>query len=81
MNHKKISEVDADGRCFHEFEVHSKGTITLATNHVDVTSSNDGPFLGKIYNRVDDTWSDPPEESSQPISRKPAGQSRRITDG
>lgn len=63
MNHKKIAEVDTDGLCFHEFEAHSKGTITLAANHVDVTSRTGGPFLGKIYNRVDDTWSDPPEES------------------
>ena len=58
--HKKIAEIDAEGRCFHEFEVHSKRTITLAASHVDVTARNDGPFLGRIYDSTTDTFSDPP---------------------
>ena len=63
MNHKTVVEIDGNGLCFHEFEVMSQGDIVLAAGHMDVTSRNDGPFLGKIYNRIDDTWSDPPEES------------------
>ena len=63
MIHKKIAEIDGDGRCFHEFEYMGRTAPVLAASHVDVTSRNDGPFLGKVYKRVDDTWSDPPEES------------------
>ena len=74
MNHKKIIELDAGGRCFHEFEYMGQSEPVLAAGHMDVTARTDGPFRGKIYDRQTDTFSDPPpppeeteeeEESSQ----------------
>ena len=78
MSNKRIVEIDANGLCCHEFEYTGPDDPQLAASHLDVTSRTDGPFLGKIYNRVDDTWSDPPpppeeQEEKRPGPRQSAG--------
>ena len=60
MHYRKIVQIDAEGRCYHEFEAYSKETVALGTSHMDVTDRTDGPFLGKIYDSTTDTFSDPP---------------------
>ena len=60
MPYKKIIQFDAEGLCVHEFEYMGQSEPVLAASHMDVTARNDGPFLGKIYDREADTFSDPP---------------------
>ncbi|MDE2667559.1 MAG: hypothetical protein OXI69_15570 [Acidobacteriota bacterium] len=60
--HRKIVEINADNICFHEFDYRGREEPVLAANHVDVTGRTDGPFLGKVYDRNTDAWSDPPKE-------------------
>ena len=59
MTHKKLIEV-RDGSVVHEFEVWRQGGIVTAAVHMDVTNRTDGPFIGKLYDAVVDTFSDPP---------------------
>ena len=66
MQHKKIIQLDDVGFCFHEFEYIGQRQPVLAANHMDVTARNDGPFLGKIYDRTSDTFSDPPPPPEEP---------------
>ena len=60
MTHKKLIELDAGGRCFHEFEYRGQKKPVLGAGHMDVTARSDGPFLGKVFNREADTFTLPP---------------------
>ena len=59
MTNKKLIEV-RNGSVVHEFEVWRQGGIVLDPVHMDVTNRTDGPFIGKLYDAVADTFSDPP---------------------
>ena len=63
---KKIIELDSDSCCCHEFSYYGHSEPTMAASHMDVTARNDGPFLGKIYDRTSDTFSDPPPPPEEP---------------
>ena len=67
MIRKRIIEIDADSRCFHEFEYMGHSEPVLDAGHMDVTARTDGPFRGKIYDSTTDTFSDPspPEEDGE----------------
>ena len=65
MTHKKLIEV-RNGSVVHEFDVWRKGEIALDPVHMDVTARTDGPFIGKLYDAVADTFSDPPPPVDPP---------------
>ena len=62
MTNKKLIEV-RNGSVVHEFDVWRQSGIVLDPVHMDVTdrqASRHGPFIGKLYDAVADTFSDPP---------------------
>ena len=65
MTHKKLIEV-RDGKVVHEFDVWRDGEIVVGSVHMDVTARTDGPFIGKLYDAVADTFSDPPPPPEEP---------------
>ena len=65
MTHKKLIEV-RDGSVVHELDVWKQAEIVLSPVHMDVTSRTDGPFIGKLYDSVTDTFSDPPPPPEEP---------------
>ena len=65
MNHKKLIEV-RNGSVVHEFDVWRQAEVVPDPVHMDVTDRNDGPFIGKLYDAVADTFSDPPPPPEEP---------------
>ena len=70
MTHKTLIEVQ-NGSVVHEFDVWRQGEITLSPVHMDVTDRTDGPFIGKLYDAVADTFSDPPPPPEEPSEEPP----------
>ena len=82
MHRKKLIERDTNGVCFNEFEhISASHPPVLAATHMDVTSRNDGPFLGKVYDPNTDTFSLPPPTAALTASEESItrGESVKLT--
>ena len=59
MHLKKYIQINAEGRCFSEFTYEGQREPVASGRLRDVTARADGPWLGKIYDAVSDTFSWP----------------------